>query len=146
MHFKSRYVHEDGRRQYGFTDVATLPPEVIRVTDNAGTWCGFYRVGTPCVLTGFSFGNPPESFYLDFITMGDVERDIVETQRLVQSQREDAPYCQFRFRGDIVSITKPEYRQLLANSQECRCGMENECMACRAAQYHLEVTGSIYPY
>lgn len=42
------------------------------------------------------------------------------------------PYAQFRFNGEVMSLTEAQFKQAVADGRLCRC---NTCLACRAAEY-----------
>lgn len=72
---------QDSRHSYEWS------PHGILVRENRGEWTGYYAVrnhagdGTPptrLVLTGIGFGEPTGELGVDFVTLGDIDRHIVE--------------------------------------------------------------------
>ncbi len=50
-------------------------------------------------------------------------------------RNEAIPFAQFRFHGEVVSMTRAQFEQALRDGKLCYC--EN-CLACRAVEYARE--------
>lgn len=42
------------------------------------------------------------------------------------------PFVMFRYRGEVIEMTREQYLQALRDALLCRCG---NCLACRAAGF-----------
>lgn len=72
---------EDSRHTYEWS------PHGVLTRDRKGRWAGFYRLRdaspflpTRLVLTGYQFGDAPGELVVDFVTLGDIERYILNLQ------------------------------------------------------------------
>ena len=45
------------------------------------------------------------------------------------------PFAIFRYRGEVVEMTRDQFHRALRDAMLCRCG---DCLACRAAGYHRD--------
>ncbi len=45
------------------------------------------------------------------------------------------PFAMFRYRGEVIEMTREQFEQALRDARLCRCG---DCLVCRAAGYDRE--------
>lgn len=71
IHPKSSYVLEDERHFYG-PGLPIRGEPTVRVGDQAGTWCAYYRCDGLLTLVAFSWGIPPATLAVPFQTRGEI--------------------------------------------------------------------------